>query len=168
MINEDRTAILEEEVLILRDSGEIPEIAFHSSLHYLMTDEEGPQMVLTAEELQLLQDVALSRYREIVLRDLNPANRDLGMYRGIRRTLYNWQRMQDFCKRIGRGDGSSFKETVGRALVDFLKQELVDVRRGSRTSSVNCSVDKIVAFAGMLDLAPDCLPVGWQELCTEG
>ena len=119
MTDEERMTILEEETFILRDSGEIPEIALHSTLHYLTEDEEGPEMVLTGDELKLMQDAALFRYREIVLRDLDPANRDLRIYRGVCRTIYNWQRMQDFCKRIRRDD-SSFKNTVGQALVDFL------------------------------------------------
>jgi len=166
MTDEERIAILEEETFILRDSGEIPEIAFHSTLHYLTEDEEGPEMVLTGDELKLMQDAALFRYREIVLRDLDPANRDLSIYRGVCRTIYNWQRMQDFCNRIGR-DASSFKKTVGQALVDFLVQELTDVKNGSRMSSVNCSVAKIVEFAASLDLSTDSLPVGWKDLCPD-
>jgi len=166
MTDEKRIAILEEETFILRDSGEIPEIAFHSTLHYLTEDEEGPEMVLTGDELKLMQDAALFRYREIVLRDLDPANRDLSIYRGVCRTIYNWQRMQDFCNRIGR-DASSFKKTVGQALVDFLVQELTDVKNGSRMSSVNCSVAKIVEFAASLDLSTDSLPVGWKDLCPD-
>jgi hypothetical protein len=166
MTDEERIAILEEETFILRDSGEIPEIAFHSTLHYLTEDEEGPEMVLTGDELKLMQDAALFRYREIVLRDLDPANRDLSIYRGVCRTIYNWQRMQDFCNRIGR-DASSFKKTVAQALVDFLVQELTDVKNGSRMSSVNCSVAKIVEFAASLDLSTDSLPIGWKDLCPD-
>jgi hypothetical protein len=167
MINEDRMAILEEETLILRDSGEIPEIAFHSTLHYLTVDKDGPAMLLSAEELRMLQDAALHRCREIVMRDLDPANRDLGLYRGLCRTIYNWQRMQDFCKRIGR-DCSSFKETVGPGLIRFLQQELLDVQNGSRTSSVNCSAARLIDFAASLDLPVDALPAGWQDLCPSG
>ena len=166
MTPEERTAILEEETLILGDSGEIPEIAFHSTLHYLTEDEQGPEMVLTSEELELLQDAALFRYREIVLRDLDPANRDLGIYRGVRRTIYNWQRMLDFCNRIGR-DASSSKKTVGKALADFLAKELADVKKGDRISSVNCTVQQLLGFAAMLDVSPDSLPAGWQNLCPE-
>jgi hypothetical protein len=166
MTDAERMAILEEETFILRDSGEIPEIAFHSTLHYLTEDEEGPEMVLSGDELKLLQDAALFRYREIVLRDLDPANRDLSIYRGVCRTIYNWQRMQDFCKRIGR-DASSFKNTAGQALVDFLIQELTDVKNGSRISSTNCSVQQLLDLAAMLDISADSLPDGWQNLCPE-
>ena len=166
MTPEKRTAILEEETFILRDSGEIPEIAFHSTLHFLTEDEEGPAMFLTSEELKLLQDAALFRYREIVLRDLDPANRDLSLYRGVCRTIYNWQRMLDFCNRIGR-DASSFKKTVGEALVGFLVRELADVKNGSRISSINCSVQQLLDLAAMLDISADSLPAGWQNLCPE-
>ena len=167
MINDGRMEILEDEVLILRDSGEIPEIAYHATLYYLTEDEEGPGLdPLSAEELALLQEAALFRYQQIVLRDLDPDNRDLGIYRGIRRTIYNWQRMQDFCRRLGR-DCSFFKKTAAQALLNFLTRELDDVINRGRTSAVNCSAERIVAFADVLDISPDTLPTGWQELCPE-
>ncbi len=165
MINEDRMAILEGEVFMLHDSGEIPEIVLHSTLHFLTSDPEGPQMLLGGEELEMIQDAALERSREIVMRDLDPANRDLGVYRGLRRSIYNWQRMQDFCRRIDR-DCSQFKETVRRACVDFVIRELADVRSGSRTSSVNCTANQLLEFADELDLSSGALPAGWQELCS--
>ena len=164
MIDEDRIAILEEEIFLLRDSGEIPEIAFHSTLYYLTEDKDGPGMVLSLAELEPLQEAALTRCREIVLRDLDPDNRDLGIYRGVCRTIFNWKRMQAFCSRIGR-DCSYFKEIVGCALIDFLKQELADVKSGRRLSSVNCTDKELLSFALMLDLTADMLPDGWQDLC---
>ena len=167
MITTERTQILEDEILILRDSGEIPEIAYHATLYYLTEDGQGPGLsALSDEELIRLQEAALHRYRQIVQRDLDPANRDLGIYRGILRSIYNWQRMQDFCRRLGR-DCSFFKETVARALRDFLGRELADLKDNSRTSSINCSAERIAAFAAALDCPPDALPPGWQELCPE-
>ncbi len=164
MIPDDRVALLEDEVYILRDSGEIPEIAYHATLHYLTKDKQGPQIILQADELVLLQDAALQRYRIIVLRDLDAANRDLGLYRGVRRTLYNWQRMEAFCQRIDR-DCASFKPVVREALQEFIQQELEDVASGLRVSSVNCSKENILEFLQLLDSAEDSLPVGWQRLC---
>ena len=166
MNRQERAALLEDELLILADSGEIPEIAYHSTLHFLTEDQDGPQLTLSQEELQPLQEAALLRYQEIVLRDITPNNRDLTMYRGIRRSIYNWQRMQDFCTRCGR-DGLLFKETVARTLVAFLDQELADVRSKQRLSSLNCTAEELVAFAAALDIAPNTLPADWQQLCTE-
>lgn len=163
----DRELILEEELLILRHSGEIPEIALHSTLYYLCEDPEGPGLVLAAEERDSLLDMALVRAREIVLRDLDPANRDLGMYRGVKRSIDNWRRYLRFCERNGR-DGRSFAGEVRRALLDFLIRELADVESGARRSCVNCSREELAAFARDLGLAPDQLPAGWQGLCPAG
>ncbi len=164
MTPDDRVALLEDEVYILRDSGEIPEIAYHATLHYLTQDKQGPRIVLRAEELALLQDAALQRYRTIVLRDLDPANRDLSLYRGVRRTLYNWQRMETFCHRIDR-DCIAFKPVVRQALQQFIQQELEDVTSGLRISSVNCSKEDILEFLQLLGSSEDSLPRGWQHLC---
>ncbi len=166
MIREDRAAILEDELLILRDSGEIPEIAYHSTLHYLSEDPDGPGLTLSPEELQPLQDAALHRYREIILRDLTPENRDLTMYRGIRRSIYNWQRMQNFSRRSNR-DCLDFKKTAGQALLAFLNQELTDVNSGTRLSSVNCSTAELLDFAAALDVLQPDLPADWQQLVTD-
>ncbi len=80
MISDERTLLLEEELLLVRHSGEIPEVALHASVHYLTEDPEGPGLVLADEELRPLQEAALARYREIILRDLDAGNRDLSLF----------------------------------------------------------------------------------------
>ncbi len=163
-MEEERTLLLEEEYLIVRHSGEIPEIALYSTLYYLSEDPDGPHILLNNEELAGLQDGALKRSREIVLRDLDPANRDLSLYRGVQRSLYNWRRHQAFCERIDR-DCDGFKAVVRAALFDFLSREIEDVDSGNRCSSINCSVAELAAFTTELDCSPDDLPAGWHELC---
>ncbi|HFQ90360.1 MAG TPA: hypothetical protein ENK27_09835 [Desulfobulbus sp.] len=160
----EREQLLEEEFLILRHSGEIPEIAYHSSLHYLCEDAEGPGLVLSEEEVRALQDAALVRSREIVLRDLDPDNRDLSLYRGVRRSICNWQRHLDFCRRIGRDD-SSFLPRVRQALVGFLHREAEDVCQGLRASSINCSDEALAEFIAELGIGPEELPANWRTLC---
>ena len=167
MTEQTRAQILEDELLIVRHSGEIPEIALHATLHYLQEDAEGPHLTLTEEELRALQDAALKRCREIVLRDLDPENRDRTIYRGIKRTIYNWQRMQDFCHRIKRRQ-DVFKPVVREALVAFLRREADDVASGGRTSCINCTADELVEFAHRLDCDTDRFPPGWQKLCVAG
>jgi len=162
-----RVQILEDELLIVRHSGEIPEIALHATLHYLQEDAEGPHLTLSDEELRSLQDAALERCREIVLRDLDPENRDRTIYRGIKRTLYNWKRMQDFCGRIGRRQ-DDFRDIVRKALVTFLRREVDDVVAGGRSSCINCTAGDLVEFARKLDCNTDRFPSGWQDLCTAG
>lgn len=163
---ETRESILEEEIIILRHSGEIPEIALHSSLYYLEEDEEGPQLTLRQDELHQLYDAALERAREIVLRDLDPKNRDLGIYRGVARSITNWRRLRDFCRRIDREPGR-FNETVANALVSFLRNEIREVSAALRVSSVNCSTVDLVAFVRELSMDIDVLPDGWMSLCGD-
>ncbi len=166
MNTELRAQILDDELLIVRDSGEIPEIALHATLHYLQEDPDGPQLTLTDAELQSLQDAALARCREIVLRDLDPDNRDLSIYRGIKRSIYNWQRLQAFCDRIGRRE-SGFKGVVREALVSFVYRELADVAAGIRSPAINCSVEELAVFCRQLGMDAGILPPGWQRLCPE-
>ena len=166
MNQQERQQILEDELLIVRHSGEIPEIAYHATIHYLTEDPEGPGLTLTDAEVMSLQDGALARAREIVLRDLDPANRDLTIYRGIKRTIYNWQRWQDFLARLGRND-AEFRQEVRGALVAFLAQEKKDVQSGARASSINCTVEELAVIARELGCRDGELPAGWQELCQQ-
>ena len=167
MINNEREYILEEELLLVRHSGEIPEVALHGSLYYLCEDTEGPRFILSDEELQPLQDAALERYREIILRDLNAANRDLPLFRGIKRALHNWYRFVRFSEKVGRPYGD-FRARTAKALSTYLQQELDDVRSGNRTSSVNCTTEALVTFAQTLGIDPTAAPMGaWVCLCEK-
>lgn len=167
MTGNEREFILEEETIILRNSGEIPEIALYSSLFYLEEDDEGPGLRLDEEELHLLQDAALARAQEIVLRDLDPDNRDLGMYRGPARSITNWTRLHKYLGRIGRQCDREFRKEVCRALIAFLERECDDVRQQKRDSSVNCSAAEIRGFCRELGLDMGVLPPAWPGLCID-
>ena len=166
MTPEDRDALLEEEILIVRNSGEIPEIALHTSLFYLTQDCDGPQLDLEEHEVQALYDSAIERACEIVLRDLQPDNRDLGLYRGPARTIYNWRRLQKMCSRINRGC-PGFDRVVADALISFLHRELADVESNLRCSSVNCSERDLHSFMNELSVDWEELPADWSSLCPE-
>ena len=162
----DRKSLLEDELILVRNSGEIPEIALHGSLYYLTADEDGPRLILEAGEVEALYAAALERAREIVLRDLNPRSRDLPIYRGLARSMVNWRRLQKFCGRINRSC-PGFHATVARSLVEFLETELQDVRSGRRASSVNCSAGEMTGYCRELSLPLSALPSGWSELCRK-
>jgi len=166
MIESDREYILEEEWLLVRHSGEIPEVALHSSLYYLGGDEEGPKLVLTREEVANLQQAAIIRYEEIILRDLDPANRDLSLFRGIRRANHNWYRYARFCEQVNR-EADSFRARAAQALTDYLLQEHNEVAAGERKASINCTADALLTFALALGLEVASLPQGWQALCEQ-
>ena len=166
MTDLEREAILEEEVLILRNSGEIPEIALHTSLYYLEEDEEGPRLSLKDRELHRLYDAALARAKEIVLRDLDPGNRDLTIYRGLARSIVNWRRLKSFCRRIDKRC-PGFESEVSGALKVFIERECDDVACAGRPSSINCSSDTVLSFCAELGIDPGLLPDGWVQLCPE-
>lgn len=156
--------LLENEWYGIRYSGELPEIALHAACYYLTQDPAGPGLVLSESQLQTLADAASRRYREIVLRDLQHRNRNTGSYRGINRSIVNWHRFETFCQRQGRGLGV-FRHEVAAALLLFLAEELVDVERGRRHSSINCTFAALTGFARMLGLVQEDLPRCIKPLC---
>ena len=166
VINNEREYILEEELLLVRHSGEIPEVALHASLHYLCEDADGPRFILADEELRPLQEAALARYREIILRDLDPANRDRSLFRGIRRAITNWQRCCRFVENTGQSN-DDFRRVVAEALQQYLWQEVREVRSGQRGQSVNCPAAALLSFARDLGLDQTELPDGWPSLCDQ-
>ncbi|HIJ79679.1 MAG: hypothetical protein OEY01_13165 [Desulfobulbaceae bacterium] len=154
----DRKEILEEESLIIRHAGEIPEIAFHSSLYYLGLDPEGPQLQLESEELAQLREQVIARYREIMLRDLEPDNRDKSFYRGVKRCIFNWERLGKFCGREKLPISEDLRREIASALNAFLERETLEVRSGLRTCAINCSKEELLAFAKKLALGLPELP----------
>jgi hypothetical protein len=149
---------------MVRHSGEIPEVALHSSIYYLTQDPDGPAITLDAKDLAQLKGAALERYQEIIFRDLEPNNRDRGLYRGLARCVANWGRFSKFCRQEGR-EVDRIRSEVAAALCRFLGRELRDVQSGNRTSCINCSADELRQLAADLYLSDDDLPVGWQCLC---
>ena len=166
MTSNDRQDLLSEEWLLVRHSGEIPEVALHASLHYLEQDDQGPKLVLTGEERTHLQQAALARYQEIILRDLDPGNRDRSLFRGIRRANHNWYRYDRFCARSGWGD-QAFRLLALKALTRYLELEQGEVCSGTRTPSINCTAEALLTFVLALGGNPDSLPPGWERLCEE-
>jgi len=164
LAGDEKGSLLADEFLLVRHSGEIPEVALHGSLYYLTEDPAGPGIALAAGDLALLKDAVQARYREIILRDLEPENRDKGLYRGLARCLANWQRLRRFCRREDR-DVGEIRQEVAKALQHFIARELEDVLNGSRISCINCSADELRQLADDLYLADDDLPDNWQCLC---
>jgi len=161
----EKEDLLHDELIIVRNSGEIPEIAFHGSLHYLTRDPEGPGLTLTAADICLLEAQVEARYREIILRDLDPANRDLRIYRGIKRARWNWERLGKFRYRQSLPEDEGLKREAGSALLAFLDQETREVLAGQRASSVNCTAAELRDFCRQLGMETGQLPPGWERLC---
>lgn len=160
----DRQAYLDDELILIRDAGELPEIVFHGALHYLSDDPDGPGLTLNTGEVHALREAVVARYRRIILRDLTPRNRDKRSYRGLARAIANWQRLCTFCERQEMGV-ENLRQEIADGLRDFLCREQADVGGGCRVSCVNCTSDQLAEFAAALRLDGEDLPPDWQCLC---
>lgn len=161
---DDRQAVLEEELLIIRHSGEIPEVALHSGLHYLCEDSDGPGLQLLPSERRALETAVLERYQEIILRDLNAGNRKLPLFRGIRRAHHNWYRFVRFCDNI-KCSSEEFRAVAAQTLVQYLHIAGAEQSAVNDCIVVNCTPDALLTFAIALGLDEDQLPENWRHLC---
>jgi len=177
-----RQELLEEEWFIVRHSGELPEVAFHSALHHLTEDPQGPRLHLETEEIQTLREAAIARYREILLRDLCYEQRKLPVYRGIKRALFNWQRLTAFCKRQDR-DCHDLRDAVAEAFLLLLQktgQSSGKVEPTSECSAAilgpnnacpslafvfNCTIDEVLLFAHELGMSEEQIPGDIHQIC---
>ena len=163
-VTDHKKNILSEEAFLILHSGEIPEVAYYGSIHYLTEDPEGPLLNIKPQDLMSLEEAVVQRYRTIILRDLTPGNRDRSIYRGLKRCAANWKRLVNFSDKRSI-DISSIRKEVIEALKDFLSQEIMGVNSGKRKTCINCSYSVLTEFAYGL-LSRDDLPARVEMLCT--
>ncbi|MBU4152561.1 MAG: hypothetical protein KKD63_06750 [Proteobacteria bacterium] len=155
--------LIDDEVLIIADGGEMPEVTYHNCLYFLEADPEGPQITINTDSLLRLKRAVIEGYRKIILRDLTLDNRDKGLYRGLARTMVNWQRLTSFCQREGF-DTSSLATEVRTILHHFLTVEHSEVLTRSRQTCINCTLTELINFFEQVDLDPSQLPSDWEML----
>jgi len=158
--------LLEDEWFVVRHSGEMPEVAYHSALYFLTRDEEGPKLVLSENERMVLKEAAAERYREIVLRDLQPENRGSTAYRGVQRSIHNYRRFKQFCLRE-QLDMGPFAEEVSASLQSLLEVEAKERAEGLHSSAINCSAEELKEFADELGLGHTTLSTEFAALFVD-
>jgi len=163
-MSRSRQELLEEEWFLVRHSGELPEIAFQSALYCLTEDPEGPRLQLHPEEIHSLREAAIDRYQEILLRDLCYEKRRLTIYRGVKRAIFNWQRLVDFCRRENRAC-HNFREPIGKAFLILLQQSAQAVGQADLALVFNCTFDDLSLFAQELEIRPDQIPEALRQMC---
>lgn len=164
MTEDERREILADEWLMVRHSGEIPEITFHATLYYLTEEKDGPGLTLTDSELSTLKEAALERYHEIILRDISVENFHKTIYRGVRRSLYNWHRCKVFARRQSVEFGD-FREKAARSLLLFLAQGIKSAGQDIPEQFINCSLSELEELAEELGLGPEKLPPKIAQHC---
>ncbi len=164
-MNLERQEIMDDEWLVVRHSGEIPEIALHSALHYLTADPEGPGLQLSVDELQFLRAAATERFSEIILRDLNYDHVELPIYRGLKRVVYNWDRFQAFCQRQAVDPGPVRKQAAAELR---RKLALSQAEPELRQPFFNCTCTELTVLLEDLGLEDLPLPSSLVCLCLPG
>lgn len=163
-IAKNHKELLEDEWYQVRYSGEIPEIALHSSLYYLTEDKDGPRIVLQEDDHKKLSDAAMQRYKEIILRDITVENRDRSSYRGVLRSISNWRRYKRFCHRQGLEE-VEIADEVARSLMMFIANEILQVQAGERQSCINCTFDDLQSFALELGISLITVERNLRPIC---
>ena len=160
----DIDEIVENEWYIVRNSGEIPEIAYNSSVYYLTRSPSGPQLVLSKEWLEKLRDAAVVRYLEIILRDLDHTNVGASIYRGIARSICNYNRFCAFCTRL-QLDPEAVGESAAKALALFLQQEHSQLKDSESSSTLNCNFRDLKDYAEALGVEFHSCYFSLQKTC---
>jgi len=138
--------LIENEWFIVRHSGETPEIAFHSAIYYLTRAKDGPGLQLQREQFDMLMEGAMTRFREIILRDLDHGNAEKPIYRGVKRSIVNYRRFLKFCSRQNI-DEMEIRQETAQMLLRFIEQERAELATGERSSIINCAPEEMLNFA---------------------
>jgi hypothetical protein len=142
---------LENEWYIVRYSGETPEIAYNSAIYYLSRAKDGPQLCLDAKQIELLRSAAVDRYLEIVLRDLYHVNCTKSIYRGVGRSIINYQRFCKFCERQ-QLDASGVRKKAAEAFMVFLETEKNQLQTTNRPTIIDCTYQELQNYAVLLGM----------------
>ena len=153
-MSSDLKELLENEWYIVRHSGETPEIAYNSAIYFLTRAKDGPRAQLSRGQYDTLKQAAVSRYREIVLRDLLHSNIDKPIYRGVERSRVNFARFCAFCNRQ-QVDETGVRRQAAEALRVFLETELQQLQDGRSPSIINCSFSDLKDYAATLGVQFD-------------
>lgn len=137
--------LIEDERLIILHSGEIPEVAYHGSLHHLTEDPNGPLLKKEDIDLTPLKEAVIMRYQTIIFRDLDHKNREKRIYRGLARAIVNYDRLNKFAKLEGMAT-QHIQNEIKKKTLEFLQQEINEVMKGNRTTCINCSLDELQQF----------------------
>lgn len=149
-MNDSLEEIFENEWYLVRYSGETPEIAFNAAIYYLTRSRKGPKMTLEEGQIGLLRSAAVDRYNEIIVRDLIHENHNTSVYRGLSRSIINYQRFCNFCQRQ-QINGSAVRNKAAQALLLFVERELKETEDG-RQSIIDCSYRELEQYA--IELGP--------------
>lgn len=148
-IEESAEELIDNEWYIVRHSGETPEIAYNSSIYFLERAADGPGVVLTKSQQDVLKKAAKDRYEEIILRDMYHDNACKSIYRGIVRSICNYDRFLKYCRRQNL-EPFPVKQKAADLYSIFLQHEFLNISVGSKPSIINCTYQELQEFSSVL------------------
>ncbi len=137
---------LEDEILLVEHSGEMPEVAMAESLHHLGDIAET--------EINLLRAAVARGYLNIIERDLEAEHVGLPLFRGLERAAQNLERLKTFLERLGWPPPAQRWSGLAPRLARYLEAEQAALEAGRDYASATPEqVRRVAALVG-LDLAP--------------
>ncbi len=137
---------LEDEILMVENGGEMPEVVLAESLHHLGQ--------LAPHDADLLRAAAVRAYLKIIRRDLEPANLGLPPFRGLRRAGENLARLNSYLVRLGWPPPAGEMQELAARLAAYLKAEEQALNQGRPYASATGQEVEEVARAVGLNLTP--------------
>ncbi|MCB2190405.1 MAG: hypothetical protein KQI62_02500 [Deltaproteobacteria bacterium] len=137
---------LEDEVLMLENSGEMPEVVLAESLHHLGS--------LPPDDEDILRAAAVRGYLKIIERDLDYNNMGLPPFRGLGRAGQNLVRLFAFLRRMGWPPPAGTKQEIAGRLSAFLMAEQQALERGRPYAGATREQVETIAKLLSLDLTP--------------
>jgi len=158
-----RENIIEDEVFYIVKAGELPEVAYYSTLYHLTRDPGGPGIVPDKDEMYKLKWAVVECYKNIIFRDITPENRHKRRYRGLLRASINFDRFLGFINKEVLIVDDIISEISQKTLF-FLENELKECSLGAK-SSINCSYETLQKFTEKLKIF-HLIPLEIKELCS--
>ncbi|MCF8065236.1 MAG: hypothetical protein K9K36_08330 [Desulfarculaceae bacterium] len=137
---------LEDEVIMLENSGEMPEVVLAESLHHLGS--------LAPEDEDILRAATVRGYLKIIKRDLDHDNMGLPPFRGLGRAGQNLARLSAFLDRLGWPPPAGAMLELSQHLAHFLSAEQQSLAQGRAYAGGTREQAETTARMVGLDLSP--------------
>ena len=137
---------LEDEVMLVENAGEMPQVALAESLYHLGD--------IAQEDRDLLRAAAVRAYLSIIERDLEPAHVGQPQFRGLERAGDNLERLGAFLRGLGWPPPAGRWAELAPRLAAYLRGEKAALDHGREYASA--TPEQVVRVAGLvgLDLGP--------------
>lgn len=135
---------LDDEVIMVENGGEMPEVVLAESLHHLGS--------LDPAEKDVLRAAAVRGYLKIIKRDLDPGNVGLPSFRGLQRAVKNLARMSSFLTRLGWPLPAGEPEGLASRLAAYMAAEKRALEQGRPYASATRKQVERAARSVGLDL----------------